>query len=190
MKKRNVKKPRGVGRLSEGGIRRRYRDDLKDCRAERPRRLPRGLDEYLSNAAARPLFGLHRAARASEHLMWLARYGKPAFRRFLGDAESLFFQVRAEQSNVLKSIGIEERPSKAALERLRNAVSAFASDCLALRAQMDVMHKTQCPCCHGTGRVYEITDRAVRAVLDKAVEDGILGYSRTEGYFGREKSGD
>ena len=173
-----------IAKLSSGGIRRKYRDDMRDERSERPRRLPRGIDSHLDGATARPLFGLHRVARVSEHLLWLARYGKPAFRRYLEDAEKLFFEVRAEEASVLRHVGVEKRPSARFTERLRSSVEALAEDCRTLRAKMDEVKKVPCPCCHGTGRIFEINDRAVRKVLDDAVAKGLIGYSRTEGYHG------
>lgn len=173
-----------IAGLSSGGIRRKFRDDLRDDRAERPRRLARNFEEYLANVEARPLFGLHRAALATEHLLWCARYGKPAFRRYLSEAERLFFAVRTEESVVLKNDGVVRRPDRKTVARLRETVRGFADDCLALRRRMGTLRKVTCPCCHGTGRVYELNDSAVRAVLDRAVEAGLIGYSPLEGYHG------
>ena len=163
-------------------------DDLKDEHAECPRPTKKPMsDFYEADLTRRPVFGIHKLARLTEHYLHRAKFGKVANRRLEGDADALFFEVRQVIRNLVHNHKATDRMSAAETNALRKRVASLLSDCRKLDDSFGQVGRCVCPCCRGTGRMYKVTagsDKAVKAILDKAVEEGRLGFSRALGYYG------
>jgi len=168
------------------GMRRVLLDDLKDSHVDAPRPLARSISEYMKGATARPVFGIHKAARLAEHYLHRAKYGKESGRRFVADADRLYFEIRQVILNLTRQWNGEDALDKNAKSRLRGDVACFMEKIRDMERLFGTVGRVICPCCNGTGRVFDRNSlpSEITKVLDEAVKAGRLGYSRSCGYFG------
>lgn len=163
-------------------------DDLRDERAEMPRATNRPMTDFFDESLTkRPLFGLHKLARLSEHFLHKAKFGKVAYHRYLKECDAYFFEVRQVIYNLVHHHKTGSRLTKEETERLRIRIPALIDGARAVHSLFSSVRRCQCPCCRGTGRIFDVsegTDAAVKSVLDDAVKAGRLGYSTTSGYYG------
>lgn len=167
------------------GMRRLLIDDMREERADAPRPLSRNLEGYMEGAAARPVFGLHKAARLSEHYMYRTHFGRKAStRRFAGAAEAFFFDVRQTISTLLHNWRGGPLPA-GKREKLRQAIARFDRDAKGIEAALGSVRRCACPCCRGTARIFGDAKSAavVKAILDEAVKAGRLAYDGFAGYY-------
>lgn len=151
-------------RTHSGGTRFMFRDDLKDIRAEAPRKtLNRQISAYMDpDVSKRPLFGIHQLARLTEYFLHITRNGREDGRKFLKRAEDLFFEVRTRQRSILANHGANWKFDDQETALLRVFVLEVAAKCRSFYADLRNNRKVTCPICGGKGTVYEET--AVKAV--------------------------
>ena len=176
-------------RLKRGGtgMRRLLADDLREERESAPRELTRNISEYMEGAEARPLYGLHKAARLAEHYLHRTTYGKAANRRFAGAADAIYFDVRQAIATLLHNWKKGAPLPRSATQRLRAKVAGFSRRLAEFGETVGSVRRAECPCCKGTGRIFgsDGTPAAVKAVLDEAVRAGRLAYEPGLGYCGK-----
>lgn len=182
------RKKRGRPGRTADGMRAVLLDDLRDERAEMPRATNRPMTEFFDEPLTkRPVYGLHKLARLSEHFLHKAKFGKIAYRRYLKDCDAYYFEVRQVIRNLVHHHKASDRLTKGEADALRNRITGLVDDGRAVLALFESVRRCKCPCCRGTGRIFDVTDgtdTAVKAVLDDAVKAGRLGYSSISGYYG------
>lgn len=183
-----VAKAKRMDNIKRGrvGVRAFLLDDLRRDREEYPRTMTRSVTTLLGGECKRAIFALHQAARLSEHFLHRARYGRDSYRRFLGEAEAIFIDVRRDILTLLKQWPEGTTPPRApkasAIAAARRHIEAIKR----LNEQFHRIKKIPCPCCLGRGSIADstaVSRTAIKAVLDFAVKSGVLGFDSRHGYY-------
>lgn len=168
------------------GVRAFLLDDLRKDHEEYPRTMTRSVTALLGGECKRAIFSLHQAARLSEHFLHKARYGRDSYRRFLGEAEAIFIDVRRDILTLLKQWPDGAMPPRAPKASAIMAARRHIEAIKRLNEQFHRVRKVPCPCCLGRGSIADSTSEshtAIKAVLDFAVKSGVLGFDSRHGYY-------